>query len=167
MRINILKIRMKILDENLIKNLIKEAQNSSRKRTIFRFHRRKELVQRMVNVIEPESYVPPHKHEKPDKVEAFVILKGRVAVLKFNNQGKIIQKEVLDEKGPIYGVDIAPGEWHNMVALKKHSAVYEVIQGPYKKKSHKKFAPWAPAEEEKSEAKKYLRNLKKSLGLIN
>lgn len=154
---------MRIIDENLIKDLIKEAQNSPRKRAIFRFHQHQEPVQRMINAIEPQSYVTPHKHERPKKSEAFVILKGRVAILRFNNQGKIIQKEVLDEKGPIYGVDIAPGEWHMILALKKNSVVYEVIQGPYKKETHKKFAPWAPAEEEIAKNKLFLKEIKKKL----
>lgn len=154
---------MRIIDEDLINSLTKEAKMSSRKRAIFRFHQYKEPVQRMINEIEPESYVAPHKHENPDKVEAFVILKGRVAILKFDDQGKIIQREILDERGPVYGVDIAPGEWHMMVSLKPNSVVYEVIQGPYEEKSHKRFAPWAPLEENKKEAKLYLEKIKAKL----
>ncbi|MBM3205947.1 cupin fold metalloprotein, WbuC family [Candidatus Shapirobacteria bacterium] len=158
---------MRVISKSLIDDLIRQAKKSPRQRAIFRFHRHQEPVQRMLNAIEVGSYIPPHKHENPDKVEAFVILKGKIAILRFDNQGKIIQKEILDEKGPVYGVDIAPGEWHMMMALKKECVVYEVIQGPYQKKTHKKFAPWAPDEEATQEAKFYLRKIKKDLGLID
>jgi len=156
---------MRVIDKNLISHLVKEAEESPRKRTIFRFHQHQELVQRMINAIEPQSYVPPHKHERPNKVEAFIILKGKVAILRFDNQGEIIQKVVLDEKGPVYGVDIQPGEWHMMVGLKKHSVVYEVIQGPYKKETHKKFAAWAPLEENKKEAQLYLEKIREKISV--
>ena len=154
---------MRVIEEKLIKNLTEESKKSPRKRAIFRFHEYQEPIQRMVNAIRPESYVRPHKHQNPDKVEGFVILKGKVAILRFDNKGKVLQAEILDEKGPVYGVDIPAGEWHMMIALKRNSVVYEVIQGPYNEKTHKKFAPWAPAEENKKKAAVYLIKLKEKL----
>lgn len=154
---------VRVIDDNLISSLSEEAQSSPRKRTIFRFHEHPEPVQRMLNAIEPESYIQPHKHQNPDKPEVFLILKGKLAMVFFDDQGEILQTEILDENGPVYGVDIAPGTWHMPVSLKEGSVVYEVIQGPYEEATHKKFAPWAPAEEDQEAGQTYLQKIKAKL----
>lgn len=151
---------VRIVDDKLLERIVSEAKKSPRKRAIYRFHEHPDLVQRMINAIEPESYIPPHKHQNPDKPEVFLILKGKVAIVFFDDGGQVVQTEVLDENGPVYGVDIAPGTWHMPVSLKEDSVVFEVTQGPYEEATHKKFAPWAPAEENRQAGQKYLQQVK-------
>lgn len=151
---------VRLIDEKLISNVVNEAKNSSRKRAIYRFHEHSDLVQRMINAIEPESYIPPHKHQNPDKPEVFLILKGKVAIVFFDDEGQVVQTEILDEKGPVDGVDIAPDTWHMPVSLKENSVVFEVTQGPYEETTHKKFAPWAPAEENRQAGQNYLQQVR-------
>lgn len=129
-----------------IDNLIRRAQNNTRKRQIFRLHEHHEPVQRMVNALVPGTYIPPHKHENPDKVELFNILKGRIAVLQFNETGEIEVVVILDANGINRIVDIAPRTYHSLIPLEA-SAVMEIIQGPYDEKTHKQFASWAPKED--------------------
>ena len=139
----------------MINDLIAQAAQSPRKRTIYRLHEHEEPVQRMVNAMVPGTYTPPHMHKNPDKVELFSILVGKVAVLHFEDDGEIAEVVVLNANGPVKIVDIAPRTYHALVVLEP-SAVVEIIQGPYDARTHKQFAPFAPAEDA-PEASDYLR----------
>ncbi len=133
------------ISQQMIEDLMREAAESPRKRSIYRLHEHEEPVQRMVNALMPGTYTPPHKHENPDKVELFSILLGSIAVLEFDDGGTIQQIITLDADGPLRIVDIAPRTYHALVALKP-SAALEIIQGPYHAQTHKQFAHWAPLE---------------------
>ena len=128
-----------------IDDLMREARSSQRKRAILRLHRHEEPVQRMVNALLPGTYIAPHKHENPDKVELFNILFGKVAVLQFTELGKVEEIVKLDAQGDIRIVDIAPRTYHTIIPLEP-SAALEIIQGPYIAETHKQFASWAPQE---------------------
>ncbi|MCA9890695.1 MAG: WbuC family cupin fold metalloprotein, partial [Anaerolineae bacterium] len=83
-----------------IDNLIRMAKKSSRKRTILRLHEHEEPVQRMINAMIPGTYITPHKHENPDKVELFSILEGKCTVLHFDNRGEVADLITLSATGP-------------------------------------------------------------------
>jgi cupin fold WbuC family metalloprotein len=139
---------MKIINAELLEKISQQAKFSSRKRQNYNFHETFDaVVQRMLNSIEPESYVCPHKHENPDKVEAFIVLKGKVKVIEFDDSGHIISHCTLSAEDGIYGSEIAPRIWHTVIALVP-SIVYEVKEGPYSPVNDKNFAPWAPKEGE-------------------
>ena len=138
---------MRTVSDKLLEELSQKAKLSPRRRAHFLFHQFSDPVQRMVNAMEPGSYIPPHKHENPDKIEAFIILKGRAACLNFDDKGNVTEIHIIDEKGPEYAVDIPPRTWHTFVSLKPGTALFEVVQGPYEPDSHKNLAPWAPKEE--------------------
>lgn len=136
---------MRVITDDMVDVLIAEAAASPRKRTIYRLHEHEEPVQRMVNALVPGTYITPHQHARPPKVELMCILKGRVALLQFSPSGDVAEVHMLDERGPNRIVDIAPGTFHNMVALTP-CAVLEVITGPYDPATHKQFAAFAPSE---------------------
>lgn len=129
-----------------IEDLIAQAKQSPRKRQIYRLHEHHEPVQRMVNALIPGTYVTPHKHENPDKVELFNILAGRLAVLAFDERGEITTVIELDATGTTRIVDIAPRTYHAIIPLEPCAAL-EIIEGPYDPATHKTFAPWAPLED--------------------
>lgn len=137
---------LRIVTQFEIDDLIFQAKKSSRKRTILRLHEHHEPVQRMVNAMIPGTYITPHKHEDPDKVELFSILKGRIAVLQFDEVGEVLAVVILDIRGINKVVDIPPRTYHSLIPLEP-SASLEIIQGPYDEKTHKYFAPWALAED--------------------
>jgi cupin fold WbuC family metalloprotein len=138
-----------------IDELIREANKTPRKRTLLRLHEHEEPVQRMVNAILPGSYVAPHKHEMPDKVELFTILKGRVAVMEFDDRGNVEVITLIEERGPARIVELPPRLYHTVVALEP-SALLEIIEGPYVEATHKRFAPWAPLEDNPKASDYYL-----------
>lgn len=150
---------MKIIDEELLDKLTKTASESERLRKNHNFHvSLSDPINRMLNAFEPNTYCPPHKHENPDKREIFIILRGRIAVIFFDEHGVIKQTIIGGEDTGIYGVEVAPREWHSVVSLKSGTVVYEIKDGPYKVEDDKNFAPWAPPENSQ-ESIKYLQNI--------
>jgi len=137
---------MRAITQVEIEQIIWQAKKSPRKRAILRLHQHQDLVQRMINAVIPGTYVQPHKHEDPDKVELFSILKGKVAVLRFNQIGEVEAVCELDEHGSIKIVEIPPRTYHAIVALQP-SALLEIIEGPYVEATHKQMAAWAPPED--------------------
>jgi cupin fold WbuC family metalloprotein len=134
------------IDKNFTDRLSQEAVISRRKRKNYNFHTEfSDPINRMLHAMEPETYVQPHKHENPDKREAFIVLSGRVTVVEFDNQGRITEHIVLDPLSGNYGAEIKPRTWHCLIALER-TIVYEVKDGPYDPSDDKYFAPWAPAE---------------------
>ncbi|MGB1286795.1 MAG: WbuC family cupin fold metalloprotein [Aggregatilineales bacterium] len=137
---------MRTLTRYDIDDLLREAKKSPRKRAILRLHKHPDPVQRMLNAMLPGTYIPPHKHEAPDKVELFSILRGRVAVLQFDARGEIEERVFLEASGDTRIVDIPPRTYHSIIAYEP-SVLLEIIQGPYDKETHKRLASWAPDED--------------------
>lgn len=129
-----------------MRDAVSLASSSPRRRAIVRYHEHAEPVQRMLNAISPESYVRPHRHADPDKVEIFVALAGRALVLSFDDDGRVRGFVVIDAAGPVRGAEIPARTWHSVVALRPATVLYEVIEGAFSPATHKSYAPWAPAE---------------------
>lgn len=135
------------INEVLISESSEKAKNSPRRRINFNFHKEDSAsLQRMLNAMEPDTYFQPHKHENPDKVEAFFVLRGRILVVEFDDKGNIIDHLILDAKAGNFGTEIAPRTWHTVICLEADSVAYEVKDGPYNAAIDKNFAVWAPPE---------------------
>jgi cupin fold WbuC family metalloprotein len=134
------------IDDGLLERARALAVAAERGRAILRFHDHDEPIQRMLNAIEPDSYVRPHRHERPDKTEVFVALAGRAAVCRWSEAGELVETVEIAAGGPRHGVEIPPRVWHGLVALEPGTVLYEVIEGPFSEATHKRHAPWAPAE---------------------
>ncbi len=92
------------------------------------------------------TYVQPHKHENPDKREAFLILKGKILVVSFDDAGTINDYVLLSPTGGNFGLEIPPRTYHTLICLETGSVLYELKDGPYIVATDKVFAPWAPKE---------------------
>ena len=138
---------MQKIDDAFISGIMDEAKKSDRKRKNYNFHKVPEdTLQRMIHGMEPDTYVRPHKHENPDKREAFIILKGTVVMIEFNETGLVQDYIVMNHKSGNFGVEIQPGTWHTLICLEPESVIYEVKDGPYNPSDDKQFAEWAPME---------------------
>jgi cupin fold WbuC family metalloprotein len=156
---------MIIINQELTSSVSGAAKASPRRRKNHNFHSDyADPVNRMLNAIEPGTYVRPHKHESPDKCEVFIILTGRALVLRFDDSGAIIEHNVLDHAQGVYGVEFAPRVWHTIISLAPGTVAYEVKPGPYAPIDDKNFAPWAPAEGS-PESAAYLASILARLGL--
>ncbi|MCF8302700.1 MAG: WbuC family cupin fold metalloprotein [Bacteroidales bacterium] len=138
---------MKKIDTTLVGGIIQQSVQSSRKRRTYNFHKEaSDTLHRMLNAMQPGTYVAPHKHETPDKREAFIIITGKIAVVEYDQQGNITDHIILDRERGNYGVEVQPGIWHSLIPLESNTVIYEVKDGPYDPETDKKFSPWAPAE---------------------
>jgi cupin fold WbuC family metalloprotein len=135
------------IDHHLTGSLIEQARSSARRRKNFNFHPApSDPMHRMLHAMEPDTYVQPHKHENPDKYEAFIILKGKVAAVEFSAGGEILDWIILDATAGNYGMEVPPRTWHSLVCLESGTVVYEVKNGPWDPSDDKHFANWAPRE---------------------
>ncbi|GAB1418765.1 WbuC family cupin fold metalloprotein [Bacteroidales bacterium] len=135
------------IDEAFIENVSQQAKATARRRMNYNFHHHdSDTLQRMLNAMEPDTYIRPHKHELPDKSEAFFCLRGRILVVEFDDKGNISDYIVLDAAQGNFGCEIAPRSWHSIISLESGSVAYEVKDGPYDPAVDKHFATWAPPE---------------------
>jgi len=147
----------------LLDYLIERAAESPRRRAIHCLHEGDwEHCHRMLNALVPGTYVRPHRHESDHQSEAFILLRGKLALLLFNEDGEIDfeNSRVLSPADGLFGMDIPPRIWHSLVALEE-TVIYEVKGHPaggYVQERDKNFAQWAP-EEESAEAIGYLQKM--------
>lgn len=149
------------LDGKLIDGVLARARTSPRLRANHGFHKPTDRLQRMVNVALAGSYFAPHRHKDPDKLEIFTALRGRVIVIAFTDTGEIEDHVILDAEGETRQVEIPPGVWHTLLILSPEAALYEVIDGHYDARTHKRFAPWAPSEADAEGSRQYLEDLRR------
>lgn len=138
---------VKHLGKVLLNSLLAQATASPRRRTAFNLHESPtDPVQRFLNVMQPGTYVRPHRHDDPTKWELTVALSGRIAVLILQPDGVVLERIELDAAGPEYGIELPAGTWHTCAALSPDAVLLEIKQGPYDASTDKDFAAWAPAE---------------------
>ena len=156
---------MKKIDTDLMDQLTYKARLSPRKRMNHNFHTGPEdTLQRLLNAMEPGTYVRPHKHEDPDKREVFFALRGKLCLVQFDGEGNITGHVVLSPGGQAVAAEIAERTFHTVISLEPGSIAYEAKDGPYNPIDDKNFAAWAPAENS-PEAALYLQGLIGKLGL--
>lgn len=123
------------------------AQASARRRKNFNFHACDgDPSHRLLNAVEPDSYVCPHRHMEPGKDETLVVLRGAFGVLFFDERGNVTQQAVIRAAGELVGVNIPRGVFHTLVALESGSVFLEAKAGPYDAATDKELGPWAPPE---------------------
>ncbi len=130
----------------LMTRLCRTARDAPRQRTNFNFHDLADGYQRMLNVVQPGSYIRPHRHCDPDKSESFTVLSGEIAFFSFDDEGRPRDARRIGPRQEALAVDLRPGVWHCFLALDPDTVVFEGKNGPYDPATDKAFAPWAPAE---------------------
>jgi cupin fold WbuC family metalloprotein len=135
------------INQELTSRITQEAMVSPRQRKNFNLHKEAgDLLQRLINAMEPGTYVHPHKHEDPDKREVFLVLTGTLLVIEFDETGTISDHIILNRNLNNFGVEIAGRTYHTIISLEKGSVAFEIKDGPYDPGDDKFFASWAPPE---------------------
>lgn len=138
---------IRLIDDALLADVSAEARASPRRRQNRNFHGSNEQPgHRLLNAVEPDSYVAPHRHLEPTKDETMVVLRGRIGLVLFDDDGCIARTVVLAPGGPVMGVDIGHGTWHSVLALEPDTVFLEAKAGPYRALVADERASWAPAE---------------------
>ena len=141
--------RVILIDRHLLDDVGNEARSSPRGRRNRNFHPADDYpANRLLNAIEPGSYVMPHRHLAPTKDESIIVLRGRLALLTFDDSGRPDRACILGPAEDAVGVDLRHGTWHSVLALESGTVFFEAKSGPYLALTADERAPWAPAEGE-------------------
>ena len=123
------------------------AAASSRRRQNLNFHA--ELThpaQRLLNAVEPDSYIRPHRHPDPLRDETFVAVRGAFGLVLFDEAGGVAQTALIRAGGDPIGAHVPGHTYHSLVSLEPGSIFFEAKAGPYVPLTDKDFGPWSPPE---------------------
>ena len=124
-------MNVKIIDKELLDKVTGEAQESPRLRMNYNFHDSLDAkAQRLLNALEPGTKLPIHRHKHT--AETYILIRGSMRVLFYNDSTKLINSIVLNPLDGKYGIDIPAGQWHTLEVLESGSVIFEVKDGPYK-----------------------------------
>jgi cupin fold WbuC family metalloprotein len=139
----------RIINATLLDEVWRQARESPRRRRNFNFHAREtDPCNRLLNAVEPESYVRPHRHLDPTKDETVVAVRGSFGVVFFDETGKVTKSLIIRAGGETMGVNVPSGIFHTLLSLDAGSVFFEAKAGPYTPVARGEFAPWAPAEDD-------------------
>ena len=140
---------IKLLTQELLDEVAASSRSNPRQRQNYNFHDLSEKVQRFVNVLQPGTYVRPHRHLRPPTVngfEFFVVIQGEVGIVILNENGQILRSLRVSAAGPTRAVELPEGTIHTLVALAPDTVILEFKEGPYDVGADKDFLPDFPAE---------------------
>lgn len=118
-----------IIDDKLLDEVTRKAAESPRLRMNFNLHDSLDAkAQRLINVLLPSTILPIHRH--CHTAETYVLLRGKMFVVFYNDMGGQTERYLLDSTLGNYGVQIPAGQWHTIEVIEP-SAIFEVKDGPY------------------------------------
>jgi cupin fold WbuC family metalloprotein len=137
------------IDHTLFERLAAESRALPRRRLNHNLHEEADPVQRFLNVMQPGTYVRPHRHrrDRPGAgFECFVVLQGAIGLLLLDERGTVMERERLEADGPLRGIQLPEGIIHTLVALEADSVLLEIKEGPYRPASDKDCLASCPPE---------------------
>lgn len=140
---------MKLVTQELLHQVSEAAKQSPRLRKNHNLHPRDDSkCHRLLNAIEPDSYIRPHRHLDPEKDEAFILMQGKLGIIIFSENGEPVEKVVLSHEAGIMAADIPNGAYHTAISLQSGTVFYEAKAGPYLPLSEAEIATWSPPDTE-------------------
>lgn len=118
-----------IINDLLLNEITGLAEASPRLRMNYNLHDSLDAkAQRLLNVLLPGTSLPVHRHNHT--AETYVLLRGKMFVVSYDNLGGQTERFRLDPTIGNYGVQIPKGQWHG-VEIIEPSTIFEVKDGPY------------------------------------
>jgi cupin fold WbuC family metalloprotein len=138
---------LQLIDRGMLDAISAQARAAPRLRLNRNIHAsEREPCNRLLNAIEPGSYVQPHRHDEPTKDETVAVIRGRLGVIAFDDAGRVTEQTVLEPDGERMIVTIPCGVFHTFLALEPGTVFFEAKAGPYRPLQPEEKAAWAPAE---------------------
>lgn len=138
---------VRFISQEILDTVTREAKATPRLRKNLNFHQHDESAcHRLLNAVEPDTYIPPHRHLGLEKDESIILLRGTLGVVFFDEGGNVLETAVLSPGGAAVGVNIPHGEFHTLVSLESGTVFFESKAGPYRALTAEERAPWAPGE---------------------
>lgn len=151
---------MKLITKELLDSVTMQAKQNPRLRMNYNFHQSMDSsIHRMLNALEPGTYLAPHRHKDPDKDEVYLVLRGSLLSILFDEEGRVVEKVRLDSQIGNYGIEIPAGTWHGIVVLEQNTVIYEIKEGPFAPLVPENIASWAPSVDNQREVDAYIKRL--------
>lgn len=139
-RANYWEIALKKITVTDLNALGQQAAHSPRLRANLNLHAELgDPIQRLAIAMEPDTLILPHRH--PHTWEVLTPLRGRFAVLRFDDAGDVVERVVLGEDCSV--VEIPAGGWHAVLSLDAGAVIFEVKHGPYAPIAEADVAAWS------------------------
>jgi cupin fold WbuC family metalloprotein len=118
-----------LIDDRLLDALMKEAAESPRLRMNRDMRNSAEdKSQRMLNALEMGTVLPIHRHRTTSETQ--VLLRGRIDVIFYDDNGVEIERFHLDPRKGMYAVNVPIGQWHNLEVIES-AVIFEAKDGAY------------------------------------
>ncbi len=152
-----MKPKYEFITDRMMDAVADEARRSPRLRMNRNFHSSTdEPVNRLLNVMHRGSYLPVHRHLSPARTESSVVLRGRVGLTLYDDDGNVMERRIVGTASGCHGFDIEAGVWHGLVVLEDDTVLFEVKQGPYAPVTPDNMAPWSPAVEDIAAVRRFM-----------
>ena len=88
-----------------------------------------EQSQRMLNVLEPDTIIPIHRHTMTSEV--VVVLRGKVEEVYYDEHGNQTESIIMEAGGETPGCVVAKGRWHTCKCITPGSVIFEAKATAY------------------------------------
>jgi cupin fold WbuC family metalloprotein len=82
----------------------------------------------MLNALEMGTVLPIHRHRTSSETQ--VLLRGRIDVMFYDDNGVEIERFHLDPRKGMYAVNVPIGQWHNLEVIES-AVIFEAKDGAY------------------------------------
>jgi cupin fold WbuC family metalloprotein len=124
--------------------LVARARSAARRRQNLNIHQHADdPINRLLNAVEPGSYVRPHRHS--DKLETLLAVAGSFELIFFDDAHRLLNRATLGGSGATL-IEYPANTWHSLIALQTGSIFFEVKAGPYEPLRAEDYLPGWPAE---------------------
>lgn len=138
------------VDDATIEMLLDAAAAEPKRRARLNLHHDdSDLIHEMIIAFRGDSLNMPHRHV--GKSESMHVMRGRLIVVIFDDDGKEIRRTMLgakDWRGIPNVFRMAAPLWHTVIPLDDKVVVHETTNGPFMPGQNMEIPPWAPAESE-------------------
>lgn len=149
---------VELITADLLDNVSSEARSSDRLRKNYNFHEANEdPCHRLLNAVEPGTYVMPHCHLDCD--ETMIIVRGKMGVVFFSDAGSVIEHALLEPNTHNVGVTIPKGVFHSLIAIDTGTVFFESKAGPYRPLTENETAGFAPEPQDTQAANNFLESM--------
>lgn len=118
-----------IIDNSILNELITKAKASPRSRANLDLRNgAKDLSQRMLNALEPETVMPIHRHKESS--ETCVCIRGHFEEYFYDEKGNLTDTIDMVPGGVV--LNIEAGQWHSLRCLESGTILLEAKDGAYR-----------------------------------
>jgi len=142
--------------------LKRQAWLSPRRRARICAHNDDDAIHEMIIAISSSSYIRPHRHL--GKSESFHVVDGSVDIVMFDDDGSITDVVELGDRnsGRNFYYRLSESRFHMPLSRADMLVIHEVTNGPFDR-DRTVFAPFAPAEDQVDQVKKYMSEIAASI----